>query len=201
MYGDLPIKGKRTDMEDIYKMVESGCSDKQIRETYPSQYTRYRSKIHAIRQELLEEQFNTVFRKLDIVYICDFPGAGKTRYIMEKYGYENVYRVSNYKNPFDTYKGEKVIVFEEFRSSLPIEQMLNFLDGYPTRLPARYSDKVACFDKVYIVSNWEYNEQYKNIRESYPSTMVAFDRRINFVGNLVDVKLYDKEQEEIKNLF
>ncbi|KFZ26607.1 MAG: putative viral replication protein [Candidatus Izimaplasma bacterium HR2] len=201
IYGELPIKGKRTDLEDIYKMIASGFSDMQIRETYPSQYIRYNHKFKEIRQEILEEQFNTLFRKIDVVYLVDLPGTGKTRYIMEKYGYKNVFRVSNYKNPFDTYKGEDVIVFEEFRSKLPIENMLNYLDGYPTRLPARYGDKVACYTKVYIVSNWEYTEQYKNIRELYPTTMQALDRRINFVGNLQEIKAYDKEQEEIKNLF
>lgn len=196
IYGELPIKGKRTDMEDIYQMIISGCSDMQIRESYPSQYIRYNHKFKDIRQEILEEKFKKVFRKMDVIYLCDSPGRGKTRYIMEKYGYDEVFRVSNYKNPFDTYKGEKVIVFEEFRSSLPIEQMLHYLDGYPIRLPARYGDKVACYIKVYIVSNWEYLEQYRNIRELHPTTMKAFDRRVNYCGNLEEVIQYDNEQEE-----
>ncbi len=201
IYGELPIKGKRTDMEDIYEMITSGCSDMQIRETYPSQYMRYNHKIKDIRLELQEEKYCELFRDVNVVYLVDTPGVGKTRYIMEKYGFKDVFRVSNYKNPFDTYKGEDVIVFEEFRSSLPIEQMLNYLDGYPIRLPARYGDKVACYTKVYIVSNWKYIEQYKNIREIHPTTMKALDRRINYVGNLEEIKQYDKEYEEIKNLF
>lgn len=201
IYGELPIKGKRTDMEDIYEMIVNDCSFKEIREAYPSQYIRYKGKIHETRQEILEERYSKMFRKLDVVYICDLPGVGKTRYIMEKYGYDDVFRVSNYKNPFDTYKGEKVIVFEEFRSSLPIEQMLNYLDGYPLRLPARYGDKVACYDKVYVVSNWEYKDQYEHVRNQHPTTAQALDRRINFVGTLEVVKQYDKEQEEIKELW
>ncbi len=32
-------------------------------------------------------------------------------------------------------KGQDVIVFEEFRSSLKIQDMLNYLDGYPCELP------------------------------------------------------------------
>ncbi len=79
--------------------------------------------------------------------------------------------------------------------------MLNYLDGYPLRLPARYGDKVACFTKVYVVSNWEYKEQYTNIREQHPTTMKAFDRRINYSGNLENIKNHDKQQEEIRNLF
>lgn len=201
IYGELPIKGKRTDLEDIHQMIKEGCSNKDIREAYPGQYIRYKNNLQGIRQEVLEEEFSKIFRKLDVVYLTDLPGVGKTRYIMEKYGYENVYRVSNYTNPFDTYKGEDVIVFEEFRSSLPVEQMLNYLDGYPLRLPARYGDKVACFTKVYVVSNWEYREQYANVRQQHPTTMQAFDRRISYVGNLEKIKRHDEEQEEINNLF
>jgi len=201
LYGTLPVKSKRTDMEEIYNMIENECPNQEIRETFPSQYIRYKQRINDVRQEMLEEQYSKVFRDINAVYLVDAPGVGKTRYIMEKYGFDNVYRVTNYEHPFDTYKGQKVIVFEEFRNSLPIEQMLNYLDGYPVVLPARYGDKVACFDKVYIVSNWDYKQQYTNIREKYPKTAQALDRRIHFVGNLEEVKQYDKEQEEIKNLF
>lgn len=201
IYGELPIQGKRSDLEDIYYMITSGSSDMEIRETYPSQYIRYKNKLKEIRQEVLEEKFKDNFRDLEVIYLCDLPGIGKTRYIMEKYGYDKVFRVSNYKNPFDTYKGEDILVFEEFRSSLPIEQMLNYLDGYPIRLPARYGDKVACYTKVYIVSNWNYLLQYESIRDKYPTTMKAFDRRVNFKGNLEEVKEYDNLLEEVKILY
>ena len=79
---------------------------------------------------------------------------------MEKYGYQNVYRVTDYDHPFDSYKGQDVIVFEEFRSSLKIQDMLNYLDGYPCELPCRYNNKLACFTKVYIITNISFNQQY-----------------------------------------
>jgi len=40
--------------------------------------------------------------------------------------------------------------------------LLQILDGYPLRLPARYFDKFACFTKVFILSNIPLNEQYPN---------------------------------------
>ena len=42
--------------------------------------------------------------------------------------------------------------------------MLNLLDVYPPILPARYSDKVACFTKVYITSNLPLNRQYETVQ-------------------------------------
>jgi hypothetical protein len=201
IYGEIPQQGKRNDMKDIYQMITDGATRKDIREAYPSQYLRYKNKIESVIDELREEKFKNVFRQLEVRYLVDSPGVGKTRYIMEKYGYENVYRVSNYKNPFDSYNGEDVIIFEEFRSSLPIEQMLNFLDGYPLRLPARYNDKVACYTQVYIVSNWDYYQQYEKVRETHLTTAQALDRRISIMGDLETIKKYDNELEEIRNLF
>ena len=107
---------------------------------------------------------------------------------MDKYGYRNVYRVTNYTNPFDGYKSEDVIVFEEFRSDIKISQMLNYLDGYPVQLPCRYADKTACYHKVYITTNIPLSEQYKNVQQEAPSTWEAFLRRINTVEEMSDKK-------------
>ena len=133
-----------------------------------------------------------MFRKLEVTYIYGQTEKGKTRYIMDKYGYKNVFRVTK-SDPktghtaFDGYRGQDVIVFEEFRSGFKIEDMLNYLDGYPLVLPSRYNDKEAAYTKVYIVSNWTLEQQYKNIQSEHPTTWQAFCRRIhkvlNFDGN------------------
>jgi len=53
-----------------------------------------------------------------------------------------------------------VILFDEFDSGIRIREMNNYLDGYPLMLPARYNDKVACFERVYIISNIDLCQQY-----------------------------------------
>ncbi|MCL1901893.1 MAG: RNA helicase domain-containing protein [Firmicutes bacterium] len=108
---------------------------------------------------------------------------------MEKYGYENVFRITNYeRGMFDAYKGQDVIIFEEFRSSLKVEEMLNLLDGYPLQLPCRFQDKVACYTKAYLITNIQFNEQYKNIQLEQPKTWEAFKRRVH---KIID---FDKTQ-------
>jgi hypothetical protein len=201
-WGELPQQGERTDIQKIYDMLENECSLHEISSSFPGQYLRMRNNIISVQQDLLESKYENEFRKMDVIYLSDETGVGKTRYVMEKYEYPNVYRVSNYDHPFDAYRGQKVIVFEEFRNSLKIEDMLNYLDGYPLRLPARYGDKVACYDKVFIISNWPFANQYASIREDFPTTYQAFRRRIHFIGNLDSVVQYDattenKQEEEV----
>ena len=93
--------------------------------------------LDSTRQALTSEQYQNTFRNLTVHYLWGKTGVGKTRFVMEKYGYENVYRVTNYAHPFDSYHSEPVILFDEFRSDLPLKDMLKYLDGYiPFGCPA-----------------------------------------------------------------
>jgi len=184
-------KGKRNDLLAMITMLENGASMDEIRDIYKTQFLLYQSRLKSYKQNILESVFKDTFRNLTVTYIHGTTGRGKTRFVMEKYGYSNVCRITNYANPFDAYDNQPCIIFEEFRSSLKIEQMLNYLDGYPVTLPARYGDKTACYDKVYIISNIPLSSQYTNIQTEQPETYKAFLRRIGHIWN------YDKHPEPI----
>ena len=59
--------------------------------------------------------------------------------------------------------------------------MLNYLDGYPLELPCRFYNKYACYTKVYIITNVPIGQQYPSVQLDYPSTWMAFLRRINAI--------------------
>lgn len=181
-FGELPVErqGARNDLADLYDMIKSGMTDYEIMETNP-EYMFNMDKVERARQIIRENKYKNTFRELTVTYIYGKTGTGKTRGVMEQYGYENVYRVTDYDHPFDGYQGQEVIIFEEFRSSLKIQDMLNYLDGYPLTLPCRYNNKVACFTKVYIITNETLGSQYKEIQEKHPETWQAFLRRIHWV--------------------
>lgn len=138
-------------------------------------------KLEMARQTVRDAEFADVWRNLDVQYIYGDTGSGKTRSVMEKYGYRNVYRVTDYRHPFDSYMGQDVILFEEFRSSLPLGDMLKYLDGYPVVLPCRYTNRQACFTKVYISTNIPIGSQYPEIQRESIGDFLAFLRRIGSV--------------------
>ena len=173
-------QGQRNDIIDLYDMIKSGMSNYEILEQNP-EVMLHIDKVERVRYVVKQEEYKNKWRDLDVCYSFGVGGVGKTRYVMEKYGYENVYRVTDYKHPFDTYKGQDIIVFEEFRSSLRIGDMLNYLDGYPLDLPCRYNNKIACFTKVFITSNISLNEQYTDVQRNSEETWKAFLRRIHKV--------------------
>lgn len=199
-YGECPVEeqGKRNDLTQLYDMIKDGMSNYDILESNPN-YMLQIDKIEYCRQTVREEEFKNRFRELTVEYWFGDTGQGKTRTVMERYGYGNVYRVTNYKYPFDGYRGQDVIVFEEFHDSLKIQEMLTYLDGYPLDLPCRYNNKVACYTKVYLLSNVPFEEQYRGIFREYPETFRAFRRRISCIkefGKSGLVRYQDMEDYE-----
>lgn len=179
-YGDIPLEtGEPSTWEKIRLLIENGLDNFQIAQVFPFAAIRCHAAIEKYRLEY--ELKNPYWRDVVTTYMSGDTGTGKTRFVMEKYGYSNVYRITNYKNPFDQYRGQDVIVFEEFRNSIKIEQMLNYLDGYPLELPCRYADRLAKFTKVYIITNWDLSLQYQSIQENHEETFNAFLRRLDFV--------------------
>lgn len=182
--GDLPTEhqGKRNDLEYMYSLIKEGYSTAEIIEQCGSTAILHVNKINTLRFSYLAEEYRTKRRlNLKVHYISGNTGLGKSRDILDQYGDENVYRVTDYQHPFDSYQYENIIVFEEYRSQLCLSEMLNYLDVYPITLPARYSPKIACYETVFIVSNWAFEEQYYEFRRdpAQKSSYDAFKRRIN----------------------
>ncbi len=178
-WGEMPVErqGSRNDLADIYVMIKDGLSNFEIMEQIPDIMFQL-DKLEIVRQTIRDKEYAEKWRDLEITYIWGSTGTGKTRSIMERYGYRNVYRVTDYSHPFDGYMGQDVILFEEFRSSISLGDMLKYLDGYPVVLPCRYANKQACYTKVYIVSNIPLRQQYTGIQREEPETWLAFLRRI-----------------------
>jgi len=179
-------KGKNYDMTLLYQMVSDGYTNAEIL-AYNQDYILHIDKLDKLRTTLLMDKFRNQRRlDIDVIYVSGETGTGKTRSIYDTYGDGNVYRVTDYLHPFDGYNCEPVLVLDEYRSSLSLSDMLEYLDVYFTALPARYANKYSCYSTVFIISNWplekQHSEQQKNDAESWR----AFLRRIK------KVKVYTK---------
>lgn len=181
-FGEMPQEhqGISGEIAEIYMLIKDGLSDTEIMELYPNEVYNV-DKFERIRQRIKSDENSEIRREIETWYIWGKTGVGKTRYVLEKYGYRNVYRITDYKNPFDGYKGEDVICFDEFSSSLSIQNMNNLLDCYPLSLPARYSNKQACYTKIYIISNIKIEEQYEMVQYLHYEVYKAFLRRIKHI--------------------
>lgn len=177
----LPQSEKAPEMTVLLEDIVAGKTTSQIIRENPKLAFRVK-EIDVLRQTLLAEKYAQQNRIVETQYLYGATGTGKTSGIYRRHDPRDIYRVTNYRNgrgvSFDDYHGQDVIVFEEFASQIPIEEMLNLLDIYPLMLPARYSDKVACYTKVYITSNLPLSRQYQAVQQYHPETWKVFLRRI-----------------------
>lgn len=182
-WGEIPEEpgqGARSDIAELYSKIKAGMSNAEIMAANPDS-AKHIHLMDKIRQDILEALYREQWRDVEVTYIFGPTATGKTRGVMEAHGYSSVYRVTDYSHPFDRYAQEPVLCLDEFRSSLLIGDMLDYLDGYPLALPARYANRQACYERVYIISNIDLREQYPNVQINEPATWKAFLRRIHHV--------------------
>lgn len=184
-WGDIPTEQqeKAPAMAQLIEWVSNGMTTAQIIQKNPK-YAFKVKDIDTLRQTILSERYMKENRNITVTYIYGETATGKTSSIYENHALSDVCRLTTYKGDrvlFDAYCAHDVLVFEEFRSQIPIAEMLNFLDVYPIMLPARYNDKVACYTRVYILSNIPLEKQYTYEQIAEKETWNAFVRRITSV--------------------
>lgn len=203
-YGECPDEqqGKRNDLLTLYSLIKDGKSNFEILEENPYYMDRL-GTIDRVRELQRYEEYKSKRRMdLQVEYWCGASGQGKTRTLMDRYGDGNVYRVTDYKHPWDMYRGQDVVVFEEFYSErFDLPDMLNWLDIYPLDLPCRYNNKTACYTKVFLTSNKPLDEQYTSWQREEKESWKAFLRRIHCIkvfdenGNIRDYKNLDEMKD------
>lgn len=151
--GDIRIgdeKGRRHDVERVREAIlDDGRSAGDVLLTMPeaARLSRYVSELVYERDKKAASEE----RDVGVTYVYGEPGVGKTRWVYDEH--TDVCRVTNYRNPFDAYDGQNVLVFDEFAGQIDIQMMNNLLDRYPVDLPARYRDRPARYTEAVIVSN------------------------------------------------
>ncbi len=177
--------GRRTDVESVRDdvLVKGYSLDRLLLENKSAaRMSRYAAELVAARDRQL---LSAKERDVTVSYLWGDSGVGKTRMLFDRYR-DEMYRVSDYSHPFDYYRGERVLVLDEYYSQINFSLILNILDRYPLLLPARYSNKWAAFDEVWIVSNVPLDAQYTEVRAHNPMGYEAFRRRVTNVGKMTD---------------
>jgi len=192
----------RNDIEEFLELVKSGVSNITIKKLFPVLYAQYGpEKIERFRQDELKEEFGSRYRTVKVTYIYGKARLGKTTYIYDNYPMKDICRVNEYyKGPFEEYNFQKILVLDEFTGKLDITFLNNLLDKFPVQLPARFANRTACFEQVFIVSNLPLAELYKEQQASMPEVYNAFIQRINDIILFTGFNEWRYEQKDFKRV-
>jgi len=189
-------KSQEFKFSDLYRQVKEGKSvDELIMESSAAAW--HETRLRKVEDVVETAKWSVATRKVEVIYRWGAPGSGKSLGVRADYGDRNIYFVKDYKkDPFGKYRGQKVLVLDEYHHQFDFEFLKNLLDVHPLQLGARYNNRWAQFDKVIILSNHSLESQYPEQRLNYPLSWEAFLRRISKIEYL------DKPlgQEEITEL-
>ena len=174
-------QGKRTDLDTIQELIESGLSPSEIFR----QDIKFRKWEKIIKEAYYQRCIDNtpLMRDVFVEWHYGSTGTGKSyTYIdlCKDFGRDNVYIVSDYDNGFfDLYSGEKVLFLDEFRGQIPYHILLSICDVYLRQFHARYTNVFGVWNKVVICSPFPPDCIYKNLSQA--DSIKQLLRRINVI--------------------
>lgn len=158
-------QGRRTDLEQIQELLETGFKPEEIMETNLS-FRRY-SKL--IKEHFYQTRLKAVptEKQMTVYWHYGESGTGKSYaqiQLQQEHGRDEVYVLSDFQNGgFDHYQGEQILFLDEFKGELSFKQLLTILDKYPQQIHARYTNIYALWTEVHITSIFSPEEAYNKM--------------------------------------
>ena len=199
-------QGQRNDLEIIEEMLAQGKSPNYIMDLSLS-YRRY-DKIIKDAYYYKRAKATPIKREVNVIWHFGSTGTGKSHVIIELEkvnGEEEIYIISDYRNGFDKYNGEKILFMDEFRGQISYALFLTILDGYKVQIPCRYTNIISLWTEIHISSVLPPEEIYNNmVKENKDlDTIDQLKRRINLVvyhyKKDKDFYKYEKPMSKYKN--
>jgi len=117
-------QGKRSDLNDLAREVRNGATDEELVDKWPGMFLRYKRHIEELRSMRRPE------RPAPIVYwFFGNSGTGKT--YAATMGHGKSFYIKDGTQWWNNYKGEDVIVIDDFDGHWPYRDLLRLLDRYP----------------------------------------------------------------------
>jgi hypothetical protein len=163
--GEISRQGTRTDIKKMYELLKEGKTPMEICEIMPGAYMKYYKAVDRVYNNLQSQQEGK-FKEVEVNVLYGDAGAGKTRFVYDKYGHENVYRLcqGNAGNVwFDGYTQQKILLIDDYYGWLKYSTFLQLIDNYKIRLSVKGGTTYSNWNKIYITSNEDPKNWYKKL--------------------------------------
>lgn len=146
-------QGTRNDLYAVYDMIKSGYNIQDIMDYDFALWARNHRAISTavdlrLQARSREDPPPTVY------WLYGPPGTGKTRYVYDKYNWEDIYCVDN-SNDWAGYTQQSIIILDEFHEGMiTYRKLLRLLDRYPVRLNVKGSSVNLRSPIIYVTCEY-----------------------------------------------
>ena len=123
--------------------------------------------------------------KTRVVCLWGATGTGKTRFCYDQVMNSTVWSPGDFQW-FDGYKGQEIVIIDDYRGEYPIQLFLKLCDRYPMQVPVKGDFTNWIPKKIYITSNVKPDLWYECDGASFD----AFKRRFDVIHE-IHQPLYD----------
>lgn len=158
-WGNVPAEpstAKKKDKEKadnlnamIIASILEGQNDAEIMVNYPYAWRRP-AELRKTRFALMSAKYRSVYRDMTVVFIqANMP----PKQLHSLYPADHhTYVINDYSHPWDSYCSEDTVVLLDYTGQFPWPELRRLMSGNYCTLPARFSDAVACYHTLIIVS-------------------------------------------------
>lgn len=185
--GTIPSQGKRNDLEDFHDAIKAGKRGRELSENHLAVRAKYPRLEQTLVNEEDEQRAIDMFKsgaKPEVHVRWGAPGVGKSRYIYDNHNAEDIYELnlgdgSKQSVWWDGYRGQPVILINDFEGELGWKYLLRLLDRYPFRMQVKGGHCWRLCKYLYITANCAPDQWYRT--EAYQPLL----RRIDSITEVV----------------
>lgn len=131
-------QGKRNDIHVACDKIKAGSKLHEIADEFPVQFVKYHKGFAALKHHLDPPKLRET---PSVLYIQAESGKGKSTFVKERIlpHWEDDYFFADDSKEgwFDGYRGEKMIIFDNFAGFYPLQRLLRMIDSQPMQLPVK----------------------------------------------------------------
>lgn len=179
--GEMPNQGKRNDLKEFHKAIAAGVRGRALNEEHLAVRAKYprleKTLVFEEDEEYVHEYYN-MGGTIEVHIRWGEPGVGKTKYVYDTHGVHNIFKPKIKKDGqmwWNGYRGQPVVLIDEFNGQIAWEEFLELIDRYPVLLEVKGDMVWRKCTHIYITSNFHPDSWYGGIK------MAAMYRRFTSV--------------------
>lgn len=151
-FGELPMQGHRTDIDEICDEIKSGKKVDDICIERPMMFHQYGRTLTKVEDLMMRKKYRTEMTTCD--WYWGETGTGKSHVAFKNYSPETHYVFSNDNGWWDKYTQQDIVIFNDFRGAdVAYNHLLQLIDKWPTDVRRRGKEPMPFISKHIIITS------------------------------------------------
>lgn len=149
-FGKIPQQGERNDLIQLRDQIIDGKRVDEIMTENPVAYHKFGRTLNALEDVILRKKYRTAMTTCD--WYWGPTGVGKSHTCFHGYDPDKCYILPNDRGWWDGYKGQEIVIINEYRGWIPYDELLQLIDKWPYNVRRRNREPTPFTSKHVIIT-------------------------------------------------